>query len=113
MDLRAERMAANEVAHRRLNEKIEGSYESHPLDSRMDVVCECGQEVCDVFLTVAKPELEDVRASGRQFIIFRDHLNPEVDVLVFEHERFTVVAKREGEPAEFAEQTDPRHEPGS
>src|SRR6187397_1210028 len=40
MDRRAEQVAANEVAHRRLNERIEDSYESHSVEFPMDVVCE-------------------------------------------------------------------------
>ena len=108
MDRRAERVATNEAAHRKLNEGIQDAYESHATDTRIEFVCECGQEDCDVFLTVTKAEYEDVRADPRRFIIVRDHLNPEVDVLVSESDRFTVVAKRQGEPAEVAEQTDPR-----
>jgi hypothetical protein len=108
MDRRAEQVAANEVANRRLNERVEDSYESHSVDFPMDVVCECGREDCDAFLKVSKAEYEDVRADGRQFLIFAEHFNPDVDMIVSEHERFTVVAKREGEPADIARETDPR-----
>jgi hypothetical protein len=108
MDRRAEQVSANEVAHRRLNERIEDSYESHSVESPMDVVCECGLEDCDVFLKVNKAEYEEVRADGRQFLIFAEHFNPGVDRVVSQGDRFTVVVKREGEPAEIARQTDPR-----
>ena len=108
MEGRVERVARNEDHHRDLNEPIEDSYESHAVDWHMDIVCECGREDCDVFLKVTKAEYEDVRSHARQFIIFAEHFNPEADELVFEGGRFTVVAKREGEPAEIARQTDPR-----
>ena len=108
MDPRAERVAKNEDRHRDLNDQIEASYESHGMDWHMDVVCECGRQDCDVFLKVTKAEYEGVRADARRFVIVRDHLDPEVDVLVSEDDRFTVVAKREGEAAEVAQETDPR-----
>lgn len=108
MDRRAEQVAANEVANRRLNERVEDSYGSHSVEFPMDVVCECGREDCDAFLKVSKAEYEDVRADGRQFLIFAEHFNPDVDMIVSQGDRFTVVAKREGEPAEIARETDPR-----
>jgi hypothetical protein len=73
MDPRAERVAKNEASHRELNEEIEMSYESRPEDAYMDVVCECGQGNCDVFLKVARDEYEEVRADPRHFLIVRDH----------------------------------------
>jgi hypothetical protein len=108
MDPRAERVAKNEASHRELNEQIEMSYGSRSEDAYMDVVCECGQRVCDVFLKVTRDEYEKVRADPRQFLIFRDHRDAEIDILVSDFDRFMVVAKREGEPAQVSEQTDPR-----
>ena len=108
MDRRAERLAKNEAHHRELNEQIEDSYESHPADWHMDVVCECAMEDCDVFLKVTKTEYEDVRSDARQFLMFAEHFDSDVDVLVAEHDLFIVAAKREVEPAEIARQTDPR-----
>ncbi len=74
----------------------------------MDVLCECGTEECDVFLKVTKAEYEEVRSDARQFMIIGEHLNPDVDEIVSKGDRFTVVAKREGKPAEIARRTDPR-----
>jgi hypothetical protein len=108
MDPRAERVAKNEASHRELNEAIEVSYESRPEDAYMDVVCECGQGDCAVFLKVTRDEYEGVRADSRHFLILRDHRNAEIDVLVSDFDRFMVVAEREGEPAQVSEQTDPR-----
>jgi hypothetical protein len=105
---RDEAVAKNEAADRDLNKRIEESYESHPADAYMDIVCECALTDCDVFLKVMKAEYGDVRADARQFIVVRDHVDPDVEKVVLETDRFTVVAKREGEPAEIARQTDPR-----
>ena len=108
MTRRQEQVAQNEDKHRDLNEKIETSYGSHPDSAYMDLLCECGNADCDVFLKVTKAEYEDVRADPRKFIIFGEHFNPDADEIVSEGDRFTLVAKREGEPAEIARQTNPR-----
>ena len=100
MDRRDERVAKNEARHRELNEQIEDSYESRPVDSYMDIVCECGLTDCDVFLKVTKAQYEDVRADSRQFIVVRDHVVPDVEDVVLENDQFTVVAKPEGMSAE-------------
>jgi hypothetical protein len=49
-----------------------------------------------------------VRNDPRQFVIFRNHLIPDVDQVVSDGDRFLVVTKREGTPAEVAIQEDPR-----
>lgn len=108
MDWRMERVAKNEARHRELNELILASYESHTEEAYMDVVCECGREACDVFLRVTKAEYEDVRSDARHFLIHQEHFDLQAERVVSERDRFTVVAKREGKPAEIARQTDPR-----
>lgn len=79
MTFREERVAKNEASAREINERIEESYESHPVDSYTNVVCECGLADCDVFLRVTKAEYEDIRADARQFVIVREHLIPDVE----------------------------------
>jgi hypothetical protein len=108
MDFREERVARNEAGARELNERIEGSYESHSLDTHLSIVCECGLAECDVFLRVTKSEYEDVRSDPRRFMIERTHLIADVEDVVSETDRFLVVAKRDGEAADVAIRTDPR-----
>ena len=60
MDFREERVTRNEVRARELNERIQESYESHPIDAQTDILCECGIEDCDVFIRITKAEYEDV-----------------------------------------------------
>ena len=108
MGFRDERVARNEAGAREMNERIEESYGSHRLDTHLSIVCECGLAECDIFLRVTKAEYEDVRSDPRRFMIERSHLVPDVEDVVFETDRFTVVAKREGRPAEVATRTDPR-----
>jgi hypothetical protein len=108
MGLREERVARNEAGARNINEQIEDSYRSQRLDTYLSVVCECGLAECDVFLRVTKSEYEDVRSDPRRFLIDRTHLIADVEDVVTETDRFTIVEKREGEAAEVAIRTDPR-----
>jgi hypothetical protein len=40
--------------------------------------------------------------------VLREHVVPDAEVVLEEHDRFVVVLKREGTPAEIAKQEDPR-----
>ena len=105
---REERVARNEASAREMNERIEESYDSHGLDTYTNMVCECGRSDCDVFIAITKAEYEEVRSDPRRFVLVRPHLDPDVEDVVSENDRFVVVEKKEGRPAEIAEVTDPR-----
>ena len=108
MGYREERIAKNEVTSRMINEGIEEAYESEPLGASTFIICECGLERCDQLITITKAEYERVRNDPRQFVIVREHLIPDVEQVVFEGDRFLVVRKREGTPAQVATRSDPR-----
>lgn len=108
MGFREERVARNEAGAREINDEIEGSYASHALDTHLSIVCECGRTECDVFLPVTRSEYEEVRSDPRWFLIARSHLIPDVEDVVSQNDRYTLVAKREGEAAEVAIRTDRR-----
>jgi hypothetical protein len=108
MGRREERVAKNESTSRMINEGIEMAYESEPPDASRIIICECGLEQCDQTLRITKAEYEGVRSDPRQFVIYRDHLIADVEHVVSEGDRFLIVAKREGTPAEVAVREDPR-----
>jgi hypothetical protein len=108
MGLRDERVAKNEAAAREINEQIEQAVESIPPDSFMHIICECGYDTCDLFIAVLKEEYEEVRDDSRQFIVRDEHVILDVELIVEKRDRFTIVAKRQGRPAEVATRTDPR-----
>jgi hypothetical protein len=108
MGYREERVAQNEATSRAINEGIDGAFESDPQNAFTFIVCECGVEQCDRIVRITKAEYERVRSDPRQFVIFRGHLIPDVEQAVFEEDRFVVVAKREGIPAQVAVREDPR-----
>jgi hypothetical protein len=72
-------------------------------------VCECGDATCDIPIRLTRPEYEAVRGYSTRFVVATDHENPEIDQLVSEEARYSVVQKIAGRPARIARVTDLRH----
>jgi hypothetical protein len=108
MAYREERVAKNEATSRVINEGVETAFDSEPQDAFLFFICECGLEQCDRTVRITKAVYEQVRSDPRQFVIFRDHLIPDVEHVVSDGDTFLIVAKREGIPAEVAIREDPR-----
>lgn len=90
-----------------MNEDIEQAHARSP-DQYFRIICECGRSDCTRVIAIAVPEYETVRSEGRHFAVVSTHVMPDVEDVIRETERFTVVCKREGTPAEIAEEKDPR-----
>jgi hypothetical protein len=101
--------AINETRSRQTNEWIEEANDrfgaEHPMD---EYLCECSDGLCASIVSLTRIEYEAVRAEGTRFLIATHHENPELDGLIVEHDRYTVVAKLPGEPAQIAMGSDPR-----
>src|SRR4029453_14315832 len=108
MSLREERMARNEAASREINEKIEEAYLDEPPANRIDIVCECSRMTCEASIDITLDEYEHVRKDARQFVIFPGPFVSDIERIVIENDRFAVVAKREGTPADVARDENPR-----
>lgn len=63
---------------------------------------------CDRVIAITIEEYESVRADPRQFAVVHDHVLRDVEQVVAETDRYTVVAKREGVAAAVAVEEDPR-----
>ena len=105
---REERVARNEATSREINEDIEEAHEGAPPGPYIRMVCECGLESCDRLIAITVPEYERVRSDARLFAVTRDHVIEEMERVVDETDRFVVVSKRAGTPAEVASEEDPR-----
>jgi len=97
----------NETRARAINE-IEDANIEHPRGVSNRYVCECSDASCMATMILTQVEYEQVRAHGTHFAIALDHENPELDLLVAEHEGFAVVQKLPGFPARLAMESDPR-----
>jgi hypothetical protein len=106
---RERRLAGNEAAFRDVNESLR-YVAANTIDTvqTMRLVCECGDDACAEFVEVTPAEYEAVRAVPTHFIVLPGHVAGDIERVVSSQERFVVVEKRPGEPAEIARETDPR-----
>jgi hypothetical protein len=105
LDGRSERIVRNEISLRRVNEAIEAGRRTR--DGLVPFLCECGLLGCNEVIELTLDAYEDVRRDGARFVVLPGHRS-EVDVLVENGGGYDVVAKREGAPAAYARQADPR-----
>ena len=106
---RERRLAENEAAFRDVNESLRYvAAQGTATVQTMRLVCECGDPGCSEFVDVTLTEYEQVRAVSTHFIVRPGHVAPDVERVVVENDRFVVVEKRPGDPADIAEATDPR-----
>jgi hypothetical protein len=109
MDERQRRLGLNETLFREVNERVNAvsSTFADP-ESMAEFVCECGDDSCADRIQMTLAEYEYIRSSPIRFVVVPGHELPEVERVLRETERFTVVEKLRGGPAELAEAHDPR-----
>jgi len=108
MSSREERMAKNEAASREDNEEVEEAHRLDPPGRRFQIACECALKTCGRVITITVDEYRHVRMDPRQFAVAPEHVIGDIERIVYENDRFAVVAKREGTPADVARDEDPR-----
>jgi hypothetical protein len=112
-DARTDRMVKNEALFRSVNERVRelsdrlsfvGLVDRHPME---EYLCECVDIDCVERVRATNEEYERVRSNSLWFVVALGHVVPEIERVIEENERFTVVEKGPGERA-IAEATDPR-----
>jgi hypothetical protein len=106
MDERSASLAKNEAIFRAGNDSIEkaagGRVENVPY------LCECGEMSCLARVELPPAEYEAVRSHRARFLVVPGHEDLTAgEVVVEQHDRFTVVEKQ-GEEREIAEQSAPQ-----
>ena len=104
---RQKRVADNESTFRDVNERIEETHERYGAEGPQEFLCECGTTECSERVHLTLAEYEALRANPLRFAIVPGHEIPEVERVVEEHERFTVIEKH-GVGGEVARERDPR-----
>jgi hypothetical protein len=95
-------MAQNEVSSRETNEDVEEMHRVDPPGRRIQIVCECALDGCGRVIAITMAEYRHVRGDLRQFAIVPEHFMGDIERIVSENDRFAVVAKRQGIPADVA-----------
>jgi hypothetical protein len=107
-----DRRAENEALFRDINERVsrirDQTGESDVSgDELLDFLCECARQECLEKLQLTPSEYERVRSVPTDFLVAPGHQVAEIERIVSENERFTIVRK-EGRAAEIARMRDPR-----
>ncbi|HET7855033.1 MAG TPA: hypothetical protein VFL41_01105 [Gaiellaceae bacterium] len=71
--------------------------------TRLEVLCECGRDECDVVLTLTLAEFEEIHSKSDRFLVLYGHNTPEIETVVEERDGYLVVDKF-GEAEEIAEE---------
>lgn len=100
----------NETVFREMNEWTHDDRDSKTVvDRAADAyLCECSDSRCSDPINLTRPEYEAVRAVAVHFALALDHENPEIDSVISENERYTVVEKFAASGARIARESDPR-----
>jgi hypothetical protein len=107
---RDDRIASNEGLLRDINYRIEEvSQERGESNGGFDFLCECGRENCTEVVRLTIAEYERVRDDETHFLVFLGHETDDIEDVVVQEERYSVVRKHPDEAA-VAQETDPhRH----
>jgi hypothetical protein len=103
----ARRAAQNEELIRDVNQQIEEAAELHGVTSEMPFHCECAQTSCLEKIELDASVYEPILADRHRFIVVPDHVQPEIERILEEHEDFVVVEKV-GEAREQIDQDHPQ-----
>lgn len=107
MDPEHEKLGRNEAIFRTTNDRLESLNESFAaVTETMTLVCECADLGCTEQIIVSVEEYRDLRSDPTLFAIKPDHVYPDVETVVSRNDRFWVIKKRPGGPAELAEALD-------
>jgi hypothetical protein len=107
---RQARIGMNEAVFREVNERIQEVASNFNLTSELDLICECGDASCVERISLTRDEYEQIRSDAHLFAVASGHVAPDVEEVVEQRRAYDIVRKREGIPAEIAENTDPRSE---
>jgi hypothetical protein len=110
-----DRRAENEALFRDINERVrimrdQAGDSARAADAHHDFLCECALQDCLEKLQMTLLEYERVRSVPTDFVVAPGHEVAEIERIVSEGDRFTVVRK-EGRAAEIARMRDPRGRP--
>jgi hypothetical protein len=108
MDARTERLAANEVMFREVNEQIEAmAGQLGNGGHAYGFMCECSNVDCTAQVKLRLADYEAVRAHGARFVVAKGHALPDVEQVVESRPAFDVVEKQDA-AADYVEARDPR-----
>jgi hypothetical protein len=107
MTEREQRITANEIMFREVNERIDELSERTSTLEVLDYVCECGQPSCTGKIPLTHEQYEAVRVDGQRFVTLPGHLTSSLERVIERHPGYEIVEKDDDEAAAMAEASDP------
>jgi hypothetical protein len=105
---RARRVGENEALFRSVNEQVRGLNQTFLVESRLRIVCECGEQSCIEQIELTAADYEALRSESTYFAVKPGHELEDVETVVDRRAGYSVVRKDPGLPAQIARATDPR-----
>jgi hypothetical protein len=108
VESREKRVAHNEALFREVNERIRDIHSELAATERTDFLCECGRGDCTRPISLSAAEYEEIRSDATHFAVAPGHEVVDVEHVIRRTERFSVIEKSAGTPAQVALDRDPR-----
>lgn len=109
MGERERKFGENENLFREVNERLKELGEAFEgIAETAEFVCECADRSCTERIRMTLGEYERVRARPTQFVLVPGHEAAALERVVAKNERYLIVEKLAGDPAEAAIEGDPR-----
>jgi hypothetical protein len=101
--------AAKQARSRDLNESVAKLSARRDSEKGREMFsCECGDPGCNGHVCLSMAEYEAVRAYPVRFLVVANHENPEVERVVTEGSRYSVIETLAGEASKTALRSNPR-----
>ena len=107
-----QRRATTEALFRDVNERIAESAERFDAE-RTQFVCECADPNCTHRVEASLVEYEEVRAHSARFLLAHGHEHPDIEKVVEQRPRFSIVEKVHASVRRTVERMDPRRRPAT
>lgn len=109
MSERERKLGENENLFRAVNERLKELGEAFEgITETAEFVCECADRSCTQRVRMTLTEYERVREKPTWFLTVPGHEDGTLERVVDENDRYLIVEKRVGDPAQAALEGDPR-----
>ena len=85
------RLAQNQTLFRSVNERVDKVVQRFATDGPIGFVCECADRECGRLIDLPHEEYEAIRQNPTHFLVLRDHVYSEVEIVVDDRDRYVVV----------------------
>jgi len=95
VDARQERVARNEAMYRSVNLEVERASEEvgGGPDDRLEILCECGEDRCNVTLDATHTEYDEAHEQRDRFMVAPGHEDEQIEHVVKRTPRYLIVDK--------------------